>query len=111
MRTNQFAHAARCAAFVFAVVAAEAATAQGAKLDTNCVPLLTHQQQRLYSKASEGTDSLRWFVFIRRAILQVDVYDTAIWAESLNAARAMCMRQREVAASSLEAVRLPDSSL
>ena len=79
-----------CVAFVLAALAVDGAMAQDVALDATCAPLLTHQQQRLYEKANAGTDALRQFVFIRRAILQIDVYETATWAGSVNAARATC---------------------
>jgi len=79
-----------CVAFVLAALAADAVMAQDVALDATCAPLLTQQQRRLYEKANAGTDALRQFVFIRRAILQVDVYETATWAGSLNEARAVC---------------------
>ena len=85
-----FRPATGCLAFVLAALAADAVMAQDVALDATCAPLLTHQQRRLYEKANAGTDALRQFVFIRRAILQVDVYETATWAGSLNEARAVC---------------------
>ena len=88
-----------CVAFVLAALAVDAVMAQGVGLDATCAPLLTHQQRRLYEKANAGTDALRQFVFIRRAILQVDVYETATWAESLNAARVICSLRRSDAAN------------
>ena len=87
----------RCAVFVVAAFAGEAVTAQTVELDANCGPQLTRQQQRLYDKANDGTDVLRQFVFIRRAILQVDTYETATWAESLNAARGLCPQKHSAA--------------
>jgi hypothetical protein len=84
--------AARCAALVSAL-AAQPAMAQEAKLDRECTPHLTSIQQRLYQKASEGPDALRNFIFIRRAILQVDTYETAVWAASLSRAHAACMKK------------------
>ena len=88
-----------CVAFVLAALAVDSVMAQDVALDATCAPLLTHQQRRLYEKANAGTDVLRQFVFIRRAILQVDVYETATWAESLNAARAACSFRRSEAAN------------
>ena len=85
-----FRPATGCLAFVLAALAADAVMAQDVALDATCAPLLTQQQRRLYEKANAGTDALRQFVFIRRAILQVDVYETATWAGSLNEARAVC---------------------
>lgn len=99
-------HATSFAASVLTTLAADAVMAQDVALDANCAPLLTHQQQRLYDKANDGTNPLRLFVFIRRAILQVDVYETASWAESLNALRAGCARNRSVAASASTAAAL-----
>ena len=84
-------------AFVLAAPAVDAVMAQDVALDVTCAPLLTHQQRQLYEKANAGTDALRQFVFIRRAILQVDVYETAAWAESLKAARAVCSLRRSEA--------------
>jgi hypothetical protein len=106
-----FRRAASFAASVLTALAADVAMAQDVALDAKCAPLLTHQQQRLYDKANDGTSALRQFVFIRRAILQVDVYETATWAESLNAARAVCARNSSVAASANSATQLPRSDL
>jgi len=77
-------------ALILAALTVDAAMAQDVALDATCAPLLTHEQQRLYEKANAGTDALRQFVFIRRAILQVDVHETAAWAGSVNEARAVC---------------------
>lgn len=89
----------RRAALILAALAGQAVMAQTVELDANCVPQLTRQQQRLYQKANDGTDGLRQFIFVRRAILQVDTYETASWAESLNDARAACVRSRSAAGS------------
>ena len=85
-----FRLATSCLAFILAALAADAVMAQDVALDATCAPLLSHQQRRLYEKANAGTDALRQFVVIRRAILQVDVYETATWAGSLNEARNAC---------------------
>jgi len=91
-------HIARYAALVSAIVGAPV-MAQEAGLDASCTPQLTHTQQRLYQKASEGTDALRNFIFVRRAILQVDTYETATWAASLSGARVACLKNASDAAS------------
>jgi hypothetical protein len=88
-----------CLAFVLAAPAVDAVMAQDVALDATCAPLLTHQQRRLYEKANAGTDALRQFVSIRRAILQVDIYETATWAGFLNAARDVCSFRRSEAAN------------
>jgi hypothetical protein len=92
MRNSQLSLrlATGCLAFVLAAPAVDAVMAQDVALDATCAPLLSHQYRRLYEKANAGTDALRQFVFIRRAFLQVDVYETATWAESLNETRAAC---------------------
>lgn len=90
-------HVLQCAALVLAALAGEAAMAQAVELDANCAPQLTRQQERLYQKANDGTDTLRQFIFIRRAILQVDTYETATWAEWLNKARRSCVQNRAAA--------------
>jgi hypothetical protein len=86
------------AAIGLAALAGQAVMAQTVALDTNCIPQLTRQQERLYQKANDGTDALRQFIFIRRAVLQVDIYETAAWAESIGQARAACVRARAAAA-------------
>ena len=99
MKASHFSirRVSQSAALILSALGGQAVTAQTVELDVNCVPQLTHQQQRLYQKANDGTDVLSRFVFIRRAILQVDTYDTATWAESLNEARAACVRTRSAA--------------
>jgi hypothetical protein len=88
-----------CVAFVLTALAVDVVMAQDVALDATCARLLTHQQRRLYEKANAGTDALRQFVFIRRAIPQVDVYETATWVGSLNEARAVCSFGRSDAAN------------
>jgi hypothetical protein len=58
----------------------------------DCPAPPTALQQRLLAKADEGTDALRRFIYIRRAILQLDVLETAQWAEAWHAADAECDR-------------------
>lgn len=91
-------HIARYAALALAI-AGTPVMAQEAGIDASCTPQLTHTQQRLYQKASEGTDALRNFIFIRRAILQVDTYETAIWAASISGARLACLKNASDAPS------------
>ena len=55
-------------------------------------------EQRLLAKADEGTDALRRFIYIRRAILQLDVRETAEWAEAWHATNASCARSAMTAA-------------
>jgi hypothetical protein len=101
MKASHFSsrHVAQCAGLILAALGGEAVMAQTVELDANCAPQLSRQQERLYQKASDGTDALRQFIFIRRAILQVDTYETARWAESLNAARAACVHTHSAAVS------------
>jgi len=54
--------------------------------DVDCLAPLTNLQQRLLAKSDEGPVALRRFIYIRRAILQLDIYETAAWA----AARRSC---------------------
>ena len=86
-------HLPGCLAFVVAALAAGTALAQDTTTNVDCVPQMTGLQQRLYQKANEGPDVLRDFMFIRRGILQLDTYETAAWASSLNEARAACMKK------------------
>jgi hypothetical protein len=90
-------HVPQCAALVMAGLVGEAVMAHTVELDANCAPQLTRQQERLYQKANGGIDALRQFIFIRRAILQLDTYETATWAESLNGARRSCVQKRAAA--------------
>jgi hypothetical protein len=101
MKASDFSlrHVPQCAALVLAALAGQAVMAQTVELDANCAPQLSRQQERLYQKANDGTVALRQFIFIRRAILQADTYETASWAESLNEARAACVRTRSAAVS------------
>jgi hypothetical protein len=98
-RNNSLRTASWCAALVLTVLVARVAKAEDIVIAADCLPRLTAQQQRLYDHANAGTDSLRQFIFIRRAILQVDVYETAVWAASVDAARVSCVQRRTAAAS------------
>jgi hypothetical protein len=82
----------RCAVIVAAALTAGTAMAQDAGLDAACVPRLEGLQQRLFDKANQGPGALRDFMFARRAILSLDIYDTATWAEAVNEARAACVK-------------------
>ena len=85
----------RCAACVVVLAAglsAGAARATETVLAADCAPRLTMAQQRLFDRAALSTDALRQFVYIRRAMLQVDTYETAVWAEHLIALQAACTR-------------------
>jgi len=81
--------------FIFALAAltSGAAMAQNASSSATCGPQFSGLQERLYQKAGEGPDALRDFIFIRRGILQLDVYETASWADSVSQERAACMKQ------------------
>lgn len=59
-------------------------------LEIECSAAPSALQQRLLAKADEGTEALRRFVYIRRAILQLDVRETAEWAEAWHVANAAC---------------------
>ena len=97
-RKNLLRHALPCAALVLTVLVARPAKAEDILFGADCAPLFTAQQQRLYDRARVSTDSLRQFMFIRRAILQLDVHETAIWAASIDAARVSCDQKRTAAA-------------
>ena len=101
MKASPFSlrHVSQCAALILAALAGEVVMAQTVELDANCAPQLNRQRQRLYQKANEGINALRQFIFIRRAILQVDICETASWAEALDEARAACRNRRSAAVS------------
>lgn len=85
--------AARGAAFALVASVSGVAMAQTASFDAECVPQLSGVQQRLYAKAGEGPDALRGFMFIRRGILQLDIYETGAWADSVRDDQGVCMKQ------------------
>ena len=58
----------------------------------DCTVPLTRLQQRLLAKSEEGPDALRRFIDIRRAMLQLDIRETAAWAEAWRAAKPACAR-------------------
>ena len=86
-------HLLGCVAVVVAALATGTALAQDATINVDCVPQMTRLQQRLYQKANEGPGVLREFMFIRRGIWQLDIYETGAWASSVNEARAVCMKK------------------
>jgi hypothetical protein len=98
--------ALRCATASCVALAASlhvaAARADGVVFDSGCAPRLTLQQQRLFERASAGPDALRRFIDIRRAILQVDIYETAMWAEEETAAQAACASRLSAAVQASE---------
>jgi hypothetical protein len=91
MSTSSISRA--CGALALTLLFAGAAMAQGTTLDAACTPQMTRLLQRLYQKAEEGPGVLRDFIDIRRRILQLDIYETAVWAESVTEARAACMKK------------------
>ncbi len=82
----------RTLAFVLAAFVSGAAMARDAAVDAACEPHLSPLQQRIYQKANAGPAALRDFIYIRRGILQLDIYETAEWAASVSAKRASCMK-------------------
>ena len=54
---------------------------------------MTPLQHRLYQKADEGPGVLRDYLFIRRGILQLDIYETGGWADAVKQARAVCIKR------------------
>lgn len=92
MSKPQFLHAARRAAFILALPLATAAAAGESALDAQCTPQLSPLEQRIYDRAGAGPDALRQFLWIRRGILQLDIQDTAAWAEALGNARLRCLK-------------------
>jgi hypothetical protein len=94
MSKPQFLRAARRAAFILALPLA--ASSGETALDAQCAPRLTPLQQRIYDRAGAGPDALRQFLWIRRGILQLDIYDTAARVEALGSARARCLKAQAV---------------
>jgi hypothetical protein len=83
----------RGALLALAVSGSGMAMAQSASFDAECAPRLSGVQQRLFDKSDQGPDALRDFMFVRRGILQLDIYETGVWADSIRQERAACIKQ------------------
>jgi|RhiMetdeSRZDD1v2_1073273.scaffolds.fasta_scaffold139849_3 hypothetical protein len=59
----------------------------------SCVPL-TNVQRRILSKATEGMDALRRFVYITKGIYQLDMTETVAWIGAYRAKSAECAPPR-----------------
>lgn len=85
-----------------------AAMAQQTAAAGSCaLPKMSSMESRLYQKAAEGTNELRQFMHIRRGILQMDVMETALWAERLDNARAACVQRASAEPAGTQVVLLP----
>jgi hypothetical protein len=95
MKTSpvSFLRVARATMFLLAASAAGAAAAQAVPLAGDCTPRLSGMQQRLFDKSDEGPAALREFMFARRGILQLDIYETGMWADSIRESRAACIKE------------------
>jgi len=80
-------------AIMLAARSAGTVKAQATQLDASCTPKMTPLQQRLYQKGNEGPGVLRNFIFIRRGIYQLDIFETAEWVNAVNAARVACVNK------------------
>ena len=90
MSKLQFLRAARRAMFILALPLA--ASAGATTFDAQCTPQLAPLEQRIYDRVGAGPDALRQFLWIRRGILQLEIHDTAAWAEALANARLRCLK-------------------
>jgi hypothetical protein len=61
-------------------------------LDAQCQPQLNREQQRIFDKYTAGIDQLRHYLFRRRYGLQLDTYETALWAEGVERQKARCLQ-------------------
>jgi hypothetical protein len=63
-----------------------------ALLDAACNPSLTNRERHLVDLADQGTDELRSYLWNRRGVLQANIHDTAVWAESIRKSQASCLQ-------------------
>jgi hypothetical protein len=96
MSQPQLLRTARHAACTFVLALPLAASASEMALDAHCAPQLTPLEQRIQDRAGVGPDALRQFLWIRRDILQLDIYDTAARFEALGNARASCLEAQAI---------------
>jgi len=52
---------------------------------------LSSLEQRLFQQASQGSDELRDFIYIRRGIYLLDMTDVQTWAEGVRASQSACL--------------------
>lgn len=81
------------------IVAVSAAAVQGVAarevaFGPDCEPVLTALEWRLLDMARADTGALRQFLFSRRAIYDLPIYETALWAERIGRQREECLRAR-----------------
>jgi hypothetical protein len=79
-------------------VAVLAFTGTALAQEAGCPAGLSQLQKRLLAQAGQGPDALRRFIYIRRAILQIDTGDTMAWVEAVRASNPACLRTPMVAA-------------
>jgi hypothetical protein len=89
-RSFRFLAAASIAILAFAV-AARSAAAREVEFDADCRPRLTPLEQRLLDKAGAGIGTLRQYLSSRRAIYELPIYETAVWAERIGQRRIQCL--------------------
>jgi hypothetical protein len=87
------------ARILHAACAAAVLTFAGAALaqEAGCPAGLSRLQQRLIDKAGQGPEEVRRFLYIRRAILQLDTGDTLEWVEAVRTANPACVKGARLA--------------
>lgn len=68
------------------------ATAREVTFGPDCVPVLTALEHKLLDVAETDTGALRRYLFARRAIYDLPIYETAVWAERVGQQRNACLR-------------------
>lgn len=83
-----------CAVQCGAIALALLATAlPAAAADDPCTPRLKPREQHLLDAAHRGIDNLRDYLFVRRAILQLDIRDAADWVGRIDRLRRNAWRR------------------
>ena len=88
------------APILHAACAAAVLTFAGTALaqETGCPAGLSRLQKRLIDQAGQGPEEVRRFLYIRRAILQLDTADTLAWVEAVRTANPACVKVARLAA-------------
>lgn len=78
---------------------AQTTFARETMLDAQCRPVVSSVERRLLEKATMGTDTLRLFLSSRIGIYDEPIFETAVWAEQVQRARARCLDARQTSAA------------
>jgi hypothetical protein len=92
---------------ILAFLAPRSASAREVEFDANCRPQFTAVEQRLFDMSREGVGTLRQYLFARRAIYDLPIYETAVWAEQIFQRHVQCLIALEQSSLAASAVNAP----